>query len=35
MTRLCEVAGKVLGFVGSAISETGMVTIVLLMGAGH
>ena len=32
---LCEIARKVLDVVGSAVSETGVVTIVLFMGAGH
>ena len=35
MTILCKVAREVLDLVGSAVGETGMVTIVLLVRASH
>jgi hypothetical protein len=33
--RLGEVAGEMLLWSGSTISETSVVTVILLMGAGH
>lgn len=35
VTRLGEVAREVLGLFGSAISETSMITVILLVGASH
>lgn len=35
MTRLGEVAREMLGFFSGAVSEAGMITIVLLVGASH
>ena len=35
VTRLGEVARKVLGFIGSAIRQASMVTVILLVGASH
>lgn len=35
MTRLGEITREVLGVFGSAVSEAGMVTVVLLVGASH
>ena len=35
MAVLREIARKVLNIVGSAVSETGVVTVVLFMGTGH
>ncbi len=35
MTVLAEVARKMLDIFGSTVGETGVVTIILLVGAGH